>query len=428
MDDQRFDDSIKNKVGDYEYPGFEPAALASLHQQMAAASVVPWYSLYRTELLVGSGLVASTLIILWSQWFMSSNTSEILNEKGIAIQNQQDQIDKLQNEILSLRNTPPDTIRIIEIREKPSSDYSYLLYRIKLLEAKAAKSEVAGDNQRNNVEISSEPSQQDPSMKLESENVVYPKKDLYRNLFSSRLTPRSVERKSMLAEPEDEAMQGQTVSQDLSAKTLRDLESHYQKGIGIRIGPALEVARGFYSIGDGEIGVGGGLLADFILSPSLSLETGLKYAHRVYDISDDELPSEELPGMDPSLGILKKIDVDSWIFEIPISLKYRYPISTKKNWLASLGYSSQIYGKQVFEYEYNIPGNSDATVNSDYESSHAEVYSGALNFSLGLSNRLKNKKILETSIYYQLGLGKSGIEENSVDYLGVRGVYWFTVR
>ncbi len=431
MDDQRFDDSIKNKVGDYEDSGFDPAALAALHHQMAAVSVVPWYSLYRTELLVGSGLVASTLIILWSQWLMSSNTSEILNEKVIAIQNQQEQIDDLQNQISALKHAPPDTIRIIEIREKPSSDYTYLLYRIKLLEAAAEKKAVEGIEQSNNVENSSDAGQQDQSSstKLESETAAYPKTDLFRNSFSSRLTPRSVERESLLAEPNDEAMLRRSVSQDLSAKTLRDLEKHYQKGIGIRVGPALEFGKGFYEKGQGGIRIGGGVLADFILSPSLSVETGLKYTHRVYDITDiNELSAEQLPGMDQNLGTLEKIDIDSWIFEIPLNLKYRYPVSTKTHWLGGLGYSSIIYGKQVFEYEYGMAGNPDATVTTVYGFPHAEVYPGALNFSLGVSNQLKNKKILETSIYYQLGLGKSGIEENSINYLGVRGVYWFTAR
>ena len=96
--------------------------------------------------------------------------------------------------------------------------------------------------------------------------------------------------------------------------------------------------------------------------------------------------------------------------------------------MAGLGYSALIYGKQVFEYEYSMDSNPDVTINSDYESPHAEIYSGGLNFSLGLSNRLKNKKTLEISLYYQLGLGKTGIEKNSINYLGVRGVYWFTAK
>jgi hypothetical protein len=53
---------------------------------------------------------------------------------------------------------------------------------------------------------------------------------------------------------------------------------------------------------------------------------------------------------------------------------------------------------------------------------------GMLNVSLGVSNLLKNKKILETSIFYQYSLGGLGEEKNHVRLLGVRGVYWFTIR
>jgi hypothetical protein len=434
MDDQRFDDGIKSKVGDYEDPGFDPAALASLHRQIAAASVVPWYSLYRTELMVGSGLMASTLVILWSQWFMSSSASEILNDKIIAIQNQQEQIDKLQNEISELKSAPPDTIRIIEIRERPSSDYSSLLYRVRLLEAEAVNRTTANSERYTdlkNVSENDKPDKSDSSSytKWAWSAEAYPNTSVHRNSFSSRLSPRTTERESLHATPDSIMLIAQSNSKNLSAKTIRDIENHYQKGIGIRMGPTLELAKSFYDIGDGKVGIGGGILADFILSPSLSVETGLKYAHHVYDISAaNELTSMQLPGMDETIGTLKKIDIDSWVFEIPVNLKYRYPVSIKTHWLGGLGYSSLLYGKQVFEYEYNMDGNPDVTINSDYEFSMFKVYPGALNFSLGLSNQLKNKAILETSIYYQVGLGDTGVEKNSINYLGARGVYWFTIK
>jgi len=35
---------------------------------------------------------------------------------------------------------------------------------------------------------------------------------------------------------------------------------------------------------------------------------------------------------------------------------------------------------------------------------------------------------LETSLYYQQGLGEMGVESNGSNYLGIRGVYWFTVK
>ncbi len=432
MDDQRFDDSLKSKVGDYEDSGFDPAALAALHHQMAAALVVPWYSLYRTELLIGSGIVASTLIILLSQWFMNTNAIAAMDEKIIILQAQQEEISNLQNQLSLLRNAPPDTIRIIEIREQPSSNYTSLLYRLRLLEAEAARRDVVGNAQNENSESSYGLVGKDYFTGLNfNESQSTSTAASYRNSFPKRLSPKEKEKESAHAEPDNSALVVQSDAKNLSANTLRDLEKHYQKGIGIRVGPTVEFAKGFYSEGtQGDIALTYGVLGDFILSPSLSIETGVKYSKRYYDISDtDALLGLPLPGDDQSPGTLQIAEIDSWMFEIPVALKYRYPLSLKTHLLGSIGYSSLLYRKQIFEYDHLFPSGGDAyTLASEYESSKTSFYSGSLNITLGISKKLKNNEILETSLYYQYGIGEKGIEKTNVNFLGVRGVYWFTVR
>ena len=133
-----------------------------------------------------------------------------------------------------------------------------------------------------------------------------------------------------------------------------------------------------------------------------------------------------LPGIDESLGELSNVDIDSWIYEMPVNIKYRYPISMKANWIAGLGYSTYLYTKQLIEYDYQY--NQSASLNSAYTINRAKVYSGTLNLMLGFNSELKNKKILETSIYYQQGLGKMGIEETIPTFVGLRGAYWFQVK
>ncbi len=428
MDDQRFDDSIKNKVGDYEYPGFDPTALATLHHQLGAVSSIPWYSLYRTELLVGSGIALSTLIIILSQWFMSNNTTEILNEKIIALNTQQQEISKLQSEISFLKSTSPDTIRIIEIREQPSSTYTSLLYRIKLLEREAARKEII---------VLDSGSESTPVVNDNFEyfkfngNQVNPLVSVYQRSFSKRLIPREFDRESFHAVPDNSTFDAQYNAKKLSANTIRDLEKHYQQGIGIRIGPTVELAKGYYSEGkQGSIALTYGMLGDFILSPSFSIETGIKYSKRYYDISDNAvLMKLPLPDVDESLGTLQSAEIDSWMFELPIALKYRYPFSLTAHLLGSVGYSSLMYRHQIFEYSYAYPLAGDTfTLGSEYESNTASFYAGSFNITLGVSKRLKNSEILETSIFYQHGLGEKGIERINANFLGVRGVYWFTLR
>ncbi len=419
MDDNQFDDIIKKKVGEYQEPGFDPAALADLHYRMSAADAVwPWYVRYRTELFVGTGLILCTLIILWNQWFLSNRDNMFLADNLLASKNSEEQI-KLQNEINYLKSVQPDTIKIIEFREQNSIAYTILLNRIASLEA--------------NLERYASSSFE---RKLLSglDSISFPKEFISEDYQQSitnpqRLVPRQMERESARAQWKDMYESIQTKERSLSVKAMRDIEDHYQKGIGIRIGPTLELSKGIYSMGKGRVDVGGGLLADFILSPSLSLETGGKHAHRVYQISDnDDLATAQLPNVEQNLGVPTNADIDSWILEIPLNLKYHYPTSLKSHLLGGIGFSSMLFTRQLLEYDYNFDGNSSATIYSVYSHSKPQLYFGTVNFMLGLSNQTKTKKIIETSIYYQYGLGTIGVENTKQSFLGIRSVFWFKIR
>ncbi len=419
MDDNQFDDIIKGKVGDYQEPGFDPAALADLHYRMAAADAVwPWYSRYRTELFVGTGLILCTLIILWNQWFLSNRENMFLMDNLLASKNSEEQI-KLQNEINYLKSIQPDTIKIIEFREQNSIGYSALLNRIANLESNLERYASRSIEKQILSGLDSVPSQKEFFSEHDQHIINNPQ----------RLVPRQIERESARAQWNDMYESIEKKERSLSVKAMRDIEDHYQKGIGIRIGPTLELSKGFYSVGSGRVDVAGGLLADFILSPSLSLETGGKYAHRVYQISDqDDLATTQLPNVEQNLGLPKNADIDSWILEIPINLKYRYPTSLKSHLLGGIGFSSMLFTRQLLEYDYNFDGNSSATIYSIYNHRKPQLYFGTINFSLGLSNQTKTKKIIETSLYYQHGLGTIGVENTKQSFLGIRSVYWFKIR
>lgn len=419
MDDNQFDDLIKGKVSEYQEPGFDPAGLADLHYRMAAADAVwPWYVRYRTELFVGTGLVLCTLIILWNQWFLSNRDSMFLADNLLASKNSEEQI-KLQNEINYLKSVQPDTIKIIEFREQNSILYTTLLNRISNLEANLERYASSSLEKKLLSGLDSISFQKEFISEDYQHSIANPQ----------RLVPRQMERESARAQWKDMYESIQTKERSLSVKAMRDIEDHYQKGIGIRIGPTLELSKGIYSEGSGRIDVAGGLLADFILSPSLSLETGGKYAHRVYQISDqNDLATTQLPNVEQSLGVPTNADIDSWILEIPLNLKYRYPTSLKSHLLGGIGFSSMLFTRQLLEYDYNFDGNSSATIYSVYSNSKPQLYFGTINFSLGLSNQTKTKKIIETSLYYQHGLGTIGVENTKQSFLGIRGVFWFKIR
>jgi hypothetical protein len=422
MDDQKFDDIIKSKVGDYEERGFDPASLASLHHQMAMQSAVPWYVSRRSELITVSVVAFATLLILMTQWYLYRQQAQILKDEIMSLISDRKEVESMQLELDHLKNITTDTIRIIEIRQERSSEYIMLQQRLRSLEYEIQK---LADRQQFFISDETNPGLTDEG----PGNIVYETHAGHSR--STRLVPRNDDDPGVHAR-RDDRKQSKTTAINLSAKTIRDIEKHYQNGVGIKIGPTLEPSNGIYSQGSGQFTIGYGVLADFILSPSVSLETGAKYFRRNYALNDiNELNKISWPGADESLGELHKVEVDNMMLEIPLNLKYRYPLSLKTHWLGSIGYSPTLYLNQVFEYEYKFDdgsGGNSFMIHSTYRDNKITLYPGTLNFSIGISNQLKNRKTVETTLFYQQGLGDMGAEKMRTKYFGVRGIYWFNVK
>ncbi|MDN5202368.1 hypothetical protein QQ008_13360 [Fulvivirgaceae bacterium BMA10] len=446
MDDSKFDNLIKGKVGEYEPPGFDPSALASLHHQMAATKAWPWHVRYRTELMVGAAAVLLAILILWSQWFMGNRTTEMLEKQILTLKNQNEQIDQLRQEIDYWKSVRPDTVRITQVNEQDPLLYASLIDRINQLTAIRSTTSAIDDEV---MFLGSE--EEIPSdlfeLLMREGYVKRDGKHIY--LVASpgkagKLQPMGVER--MIQQKEQiirlvglhqvrEELSVDKKEQFISLKTMKELDKHYGKGVGIKIGPSFELSGGAYDSGDGRIDFGAGLLADFIVSPSLSIETGAKYIYRTYEVfGENELSQLQLPNVDESVSKLIGADIESKILEIPLNLKYRRPLSLRTNAVIGVGYSSMLYLGQVFEYDHefndggNSPGSQNFTISSRTKDHTTTFYPGTLNISLGASRQLRNTKVLETSVYYQRGLGKKGIEKIDPSFFGVRGVYWFSVR
>ena len=419
MDDKEFDDIIKRKVGEHEDPVFDSSALSSFHHQMATLDYTPWSSRYRTELMIGSGIAISTLLIIFSVWLLNTDASESFKKSNLLIQDQQKKIAELQTEINVLKKQKLDTVYITQVARSDAE--SKQLEEMKLMILKLKK-----DLAVSSARIQSVPARSDSLSLGSKSNSYFDPHNL--NLFSAKVVPAEKDQKSMRAVDKSDGEPKKTHTY-FSAKTVRELEKHYRKGMGIRLGPTLDLSKGFYNQGTGGIDIAGGLLGDFIVSPSLSVETGTKFTHRYYEMSEEELSTNPtLPYTNPDLAPVTQAEVDSWMVEVPVNLKYRYPLSAETYALAGLGYSSVIYTKQLFEYSYNFDAIPSGYVTEPHSNNDVTRYSGTVNFSLGISKRLKNNKILETSLYYQHGLGEMGVEKNLSNYVGIRGVYWFTVR
>lgn len=422
MDDQKFDDIIRSKLIDYEDNAFDPGSLAALRHQMAdAAGIGPWYTRYHRQLVTIATVVFCMFLLLGVQWYWNRRHAQLWTAELVTLRTLIGENAIMRDELSRLKNLPSDTVRIIETRDAGFQEYRSLLRQYHLLENEV-------QDLRNHL-VTLHGSMESLDL-LNSRSL--PTRSRVRS--DQHTGPSPVEQiagTNPSIVPDAIAKEKWYPQRRIPAAMTRDLEKHYQKGIGIKVGPALDLSKGDYSSGQGQFAVGYGIASDFILSPSISVEVGVKYFKRYYEISDrDELASVNLPDATGSTGMLLKAEVDNWMLEVPIAIKYRYLLSSRMHGLAGAGYSTNIFMNQVFEYDYqfNNGSNGDFIVHSLYRHKATSVYPGILNFSIGLSNRLKNGKSLEAAIVYQQGLGAIGIENNKARYLGVRTVYWFTLR
>ncbi|MFZ1805916.1 MAG: hypothetical protein WAU36_01775, partial [Cyclobacteriaceae bacterium] len=282
MDDSKFDKGIREKLGDYEAPGFDPAALASLHHQMAAITVTPWYATYRTELIVGSTVFLSALLIIWSQWMFTQNSTADLEAEILALKSQNENADQMRQELNQLKAMKPDTIRIIEFQEQPSTIYLSLLRKIDLLETELKT--LFDETTKSNEILLTQLNDKTPASPLISNE---PTASYFP--LANRVTPRTQDKESKRAIASEFPSILESPERKLSSKTIKEIKKHYQKGIGIKIGPSLLVSHGSFSPGDNRYNFGGAVLADFIVSPTLSLETGVNHTQRHNKISGSDI-------------------------------------------------------------------------------------------------------------------------------------------
>jgi len=413
MDDNKFDNAIRSKLEGYLYPAVDSTALEALHQQQnAVPGIGSWYSRHRMEIVVGSAIAVILLMYLLGYTYVT-HTVRVVEEQNAK---QKVQIAGLENEIKRLRQTKPDTVRITEVRTENDALTSQLLQRIVRLE---------------------ESNQELLDFKLKSGQIPTPTSGEESNPSPLVMidSPQLLALDSSLNDATQEIVKKEISDHNsqkaLDTKSIRALEKHYIHGVGIKLGPVVDIFGGRYSLGNGNVNLSGGLLADFILSPSLGLETGLKYSARYYAIVDpNNLASTHLPGVDPQVGTLQRAEIDYQLFEIPLTLKYRYPLSIKDHLIGGLGYSCLVYLNQDFEYTYEFDNQSPnpTSIVSTVTTDQIKAYPGTINITLGMSHALKNKKIIETMLFYNHGIGTQGVEKTRAQYFGLRGTYWFTLK
>ena len=413
MDDNKFDDIIKGKLAEFEDSSFDPSALPGFHNRMAAQITLPWHVRYGRELTaaIAGGIVV--ILSLLGQWYFIARQTQQLQAQISQLQLQNGQLGNLLQAMSNPKNQKIDTIQVIEYRESNPLLYARLeqqMADLKKVINDSSRSMVSLSNQDNNILTALVYNQAVLRKLLDKPFQLYPIK------FLSLNKSDSLPMIQMIEEPKK-----------LSAKDIIKKEN-YTKGVGLRIGPTVEVSQGYYKAGYGEMNIGFGILGDIILSPMLSFETGLKYTHWFYSVKENELHKINLESANLNIGTVKQAEIDSKILEVPLNIKYRVPITRKLSFLTRFGYSTMVYSGQTIEYSYEYDPVSGLFLKDSHKLTGFRLSPGALNISFGVSKQLKNKNIAETGLFYQYSLGKMGVEENKMAFLGLRGVYWFPLR
>ena len=441
MEDKEFDDIIKGKAEGFEGPSFDPSALASLHQQMAGMVVLPWYVRYKTELIYSANMTALALLLFWGQRYLYQQDKQLLNQEITLLKDQLYRMDDLKNEVAKLGAKPADTIKIIEIQSvsaaptlgtptfsggtiqgASSSASNSLIY---LGEHGDLPEEIVLWLQRQGVLIidGSKVYVSDlPPLHLQKDMTAEP------SFLLESVMPLWAGIETSIAPVEHP----EQAYQQLDTKTVLLLERHYQKGVGLNIAPNVEFVDSDYGLGEANKSLGAGMLVDAILSPLLSLETGAIYSQRHLSISDN-FDQVNLPDLQPNLGTLNRVEIDSKTLEVPLNLKYRIPLSATTRLMTGIGISAMWYTRQEFEHAYqliNEDGTADVrgSVRSDSNYDNWKSYPGNISLMLGVSENLQNNKTLEVSLFYRKGIGDKGVEQLNPNLIGLRGAYWFNIR
>ncbi len=469
MDDSNFDKLIKDKLEGFEDPSFDESALAGFHEKLASVQPAPWYQQPFTHYLVAGSLAVFTVInILVFSPKESGNTSVSNKNKD------QVKIDSLLTVIQDIKT------KSILLHKKDSSDARGRIANAiaertdgdNSLTIESADNSVAHNIRKSdNVSSASHENTRISKSKMVSlgpvndlpvevyqtlirkgmlvddngaaylsapdrENYSYDSdytltgiKDVYRSPKFTKSFAREEEQK-----PDSIAKVTVRNENEISAEIKSELEKHYFKGIGINIGPHVDLSQGMFTKGKAPITPRFGFLAEIVTSPAISFEVGVDYSTTSIAF-DRDFQTIEIPNLDTSLGTVSDANIKNTLMSTPLSIKYRKWISDKGQAFIRVGYTPYFSIIQEYQCGYKAnyyPGGPQPYANH-YVTSILQVkdnffYGNTSSISLGLTRITRDKDKIEGSIFYESSLSAVGNEKVSMTLFGIRTAYWFNLK
>ncbi|MBL3654546.1 outer membrane beta-barrel protein [Fulvivirga sediminis] len=447
MDDNKFDEYIRNKVESYKDTHQDEGALAAFRARMDGVHYVPWYVRYKDFMRVAASVVLISLLNFGLYSFYHNQDNDELREALASLRQNIDENEKLKTELSYWQNQAQSTAVL-------TSDTVYIEKEIiKHVPVYAMSQGSMGRNQ-NKILLGTD-SEISDELKSFLTRYSLASADAHGNIYlnySNEINPSSVSRKgaylpvyqgfhssriAMVDPGSTEVNMDRNNRHKTSIAKMRELEKHRMKGVGFQYGPQIGVHKLGVDKGSGNVGAMAGIDAEFIFSPAIRLETGARYVHNSYVVNDIGSLGNDLfnyPAVDQDIGELTRIKTQSNILAFPIHLKYNLPLSENRYLFVSSGISPMLYLNQKFKYiyaySYDKGGEDDFRVEIEASKFYEKqaMFLGTVDAALGVEKILKNKSHLLVSLFYQHGISTLGNEERNINMLGLQTALRFRVK
>ena len=448
MDDHNFDEFVKGRLDGYEDPSFDPSALEGFHEKLAYFRPAPWYELPVSQYMMAASLTLFTVVNLYLFWpskieiasspiTQKKTNQTIIDSLTVVIEQLKTESHvstRFRDSLLNRFNSQPAVsqsatpklqnggLYLGTTAEIPSDLYHALMVKRMLVTENGGAFLIAPEKTSQSFAKLSE-------LDLKGVGANYPWPAA--GLSDLELKIRSDETPTVIIPERRRAV---------SSRMRNALEKHYSKGIGIYVAPHVDLAQSIFSKGDGGITPRVGITADWVLSPSLSVETGVDYSITSinFDRSFKDVP---LPPTDPNLGAVEAVQVKNSLMSAPIAIKYRQWISEKSQAFVKAGYTPYFSLQQEYQLSYDFdrafdpnqgfgpgPNPNHHHVNSIQRVNDQKFYGNTSTISLGITRLVKNKNKLEAAVFYEKSIGDIGQEKLGMQLFGLRTAYWFNLR
>lgn len=441
MDDSSFDNLIRKKMENYESSVFNPDTFSQLQTRLAEGLTVPWYIKYRTVSLVAATLL---LFTLYNIYWVSPKLNLNEKEQTVVLHQSSKVIDSLNSIIKELTNKTPAKIYIIDpannlTREKKESNGDAFTPRFKF----------DGTTQNSNLKLflgSEVDLPREVFNKLKEWNMIaldgdeawlvisYKKPEDYlvhNKGFDPGLVgvqkPISPVEITIKLEPSSVHSKS---NHEISGKMRNSIEKHYFSGIGINLAPHVDLLSGNFTIGSGSLFPRIGLVADWVMSPHFSIETGADYATPKFTVNNN-FQRLTLPNVDNQIGSLQSADLGVRTVSLPVNFKFRRWLTAKNQLVYRIGYTPYFAFRHQYVYHYSLPNQtpeSDLTISTMEQIDEKIFYGSTLTASVGITRELRDNKKLEASLFFENSLGTMGAEKVGIKLFGIKAAYWFKVK